>query len=254
MIDADTFYNYQAPANSLAGKIILVTGAGDGVGRAASLAYAEAGATVILMGRTQSKLEQVYDAIEAAGYAKPAIVPFNFEGAAEQDYIEIKNVLATEFNQLDGLLHNAAELGPCTPLVNYSLSYWHKLMQVNVTAPFILTKTLLPMLQESDNGSIVFTGSSVSTKGKAYWGAYSASKGALENLMQVLADELDGTSNVRTNSINPGPVRTRMRASVCPAEDPATVATPESIMNQYLFLMNADSIGISGQQFNAQKS
>jgi len=245
-------HRYQAPSSLLADKIIMISGAGAGIGKAAALTYAAYGATVILLGRTLAKLEAVYDQIENNGHPKPAIIPMNFEGAAEQDFVEVASVLQTEFGKLDGLLHNASELGPRTPMANYPLSAWQKLFQVNVTAPFILTQTLLPLLQSSEDASIVFTGSTVGLKGRAYWGAYAASKAANENMVQTLADELDGNKRLRVNSINPGPTRTRMRAEAYPAEDPATVTAAEDIMNAYLFLMGRDSAGINGQQFNAQ--
>jgi len=124
-------------------------------------------------------------------------------------------------------------------------------MQVNVTAPFLLTRALLPLLRQSADGRIVFTASNVGRKGRAYWGAYAVSKGAMETLMQVLADELENTP-IRVNSLNPGPVRTRMRASAYPAEDPASVSMPVSIMNAYLFLFGPDGKATHGQQLDAQ--
>jgi len=252
MTNAKKLVEYQPPSDLLRDKIIVVTGAGDGIGKAASLAFAAAGATVVLMGRTLAKLEAVYDEIEVAGHPMPAIIPINFEGAAEQDIIEVANVLGDEFGQIDGLLHNASELGPRTPISNYPLEQWQKILQVNVTAPFVLTKALTPLLLKSSSASIIFTGSGVGLHGRAYWGAYAVSKGAVENLMQTLADEFDGKDNIRVNSINPGATRTRMRATAYPAEDPSTLKAPEDIINRYLFLMGKDSEGISGQQFDAQ--
>lgn len=251
-MNSDVFLNYSPANNCLKNKIILVTGAGSGIGRQAALSYAEFGATVILLGRTLQKLEVVYDEIEKAGYPKPAIYPLNLEGAVEQDFAAMYDALANEFDCLDGLLHNASELGARTTLANYSLSDWHKLLQVNVTAPFLMTKALLPLLQKSTSASVVFTGSSVGIKGRAYWGAYSMSKAAMENMMQTWADELEGTSTIRMNSINPGATRTAMRALAYPAEDPATVTPAKDLMNRYIYLMSDDSAGISGQQFTAQ--
>lgn len=251
-MNPDVFLNYSPLNNCLKNKTILVTGAGAGIGRQAALSFAEHGATVILLGRTLQKLEAVYDEIEKAGMPKPAIYPLNLEGAVEQDFAAMYEALANEFSCLDGVLHNASELGARTTLANYPLFDWHKLLQVNVTAPFLMTKALFPLLQKSTSASVVFTGSSVGIKGRAYWGAYAMSKAALENLMQTWADELDGTSTVRMNSINPGATRTAMRALAYPAEDPATVVHPREIMNRYIYLMSDDSAGISGQQFSAQ--
>ena len=251
-ITSEEITQYVAEDNLLADKTILITGAGDGIGRTAAITFAHYGATVILLGRTMAKLEKVYDEIESAGGPQPAIFPMNFEGSTEHDYDALREVLATEFEYLDGILHNAGELGPRTPIKNYPLEQWNKLFQVNVTAPFALTKSLMPILEKAPSASIVFTSSGVASKGCAYWGAYAASKAAADNLMETLADELEGTCKVRVNSISPGGVRTRMRASAFPAEDPITVPEPKEIMNRYLFLMGKDSENISGQRFNAQ--
>ncbi|PCK10070.1 MAG: YciK family oxidoreductase [Alteromonadaceae bacterium] len=252
MTTPSTFQKYQAPKGLLDDKIILVTGAGDGIGRVAALYYASFGATVILLGRTLKKLEAVYDEIENQGNRQPAIFPMNFEGAAEQDIVSLHDAISEEFGRLDGILHNAAELGAQTPISNYALETWNKLLQVNITAPFMITKALLPLLSKADNASILYTSSSVGHQGKAYWGAYAVSKAAGENFVQVLADELDGSS-VRVNSINPGPVRTGLRAKAYPAEDPATVALPEAVMPTYLYLMGEDSKSLNGEHINAQE-
>lgn len=252
MITSQELGKYKAPPDLLKDRNIIVTGAGDGIGKAVALAFAAHGATVILVGRTQSKLEQVYDEIEARGYPTAAIYPINLEGANEHDFAVMAETLAKEFSELHGILHNASELGPRTPIANYSVTEWQKVLQVNVTAPFMMTKALLPLLQKAESASIIFTGSSVGIKGRAYWGAYAVSKAATENLMQVLADEMEGTSKIRINSINPGATRTKMRATAYPAENPGTVAAPEELTNRYLYLMGRDSELVSGRQFNAQ--
>lgn len=244
--------SYRAPKDLLAGKIIAVTGASDGIGAVAAKTFASYGATVILIGRTVPKLEQVYDAIETAGGTQPAIYPICLEGASEKDYEDMHNRLEETFGHLDGLLHNAGELGQRTPIVSYKLATWQKVMQVNVTAEFMMTKALLPLLEKSDSASLIFTTSGVGKVGKPYWGAYAVSKFATEGLAQVLAHELDGTSNIRVNCINPGSTRTRMRATAFPAENPATVKTPEEIMPSYLFLMGNESEDVTGQSLNAQ--
>src|SRR5690606_35127478 len=210
------------------------------------------GARVILLGRTVKKLEAVYDEIEAAGHAQAAIYPIDFSGASEDDYNEMAAVLQKEFGRLDGLLHNAGELGPRTPLGQYPADTWQKVMQVNATAPFLMTKALLPLLEAAPQASVVFTGSSVGYEGRAFWGAYAVSKAAVENMMQIFAAELAETTAIRVNSINPGATRTGMRANAYPAEDPRTLKTPEDIMPLYLYLMGDDSKGTSGQQFLAQ--
>lgn len=240
---------YNPSSQLLDGKIIAVTGAGSGIGRDAALCYAAHGATVVLLGRTIEKLEQVYDEIEAAGHPQAAIYPINFEGAVEKDYQDMCNSLDDAFGHLDGLLHNAAELGERTPIENYSIDTWQRILQVNVTAPFMMTKALSPLMQRAEAASVVFTGSSVGYKGRAYWGAYSVSKAATENLMQILADEFEEVTKVRCNSINPGATRTRMRAAAFPAENPATVKEAADLMPLYLYLMGPDSLQDNGIQF-----
>ncbi len=243
---------YSPPADLLANRVILVTGAGDGIGRAAAISFAAHGATVILAGRTVAKLEQVYDQICDAEYPQPAIYPVCLAGASEQDYMDMATNIETMFGRLDGLLHNAGELGQRTPIANYSLATWQKVMQVNVTAQFMMTKSLLGLLEKSRDGSILFTSSGVGRVGKPYWGAYAVSKFATEGLTQVLANELEDTTAIRVNCINPGATRTRMRATAFPAENPHTLKTPEQIMPLYLYLMGPDSRGTTGQSLDAQ--
>ncbi|REG84210.1 YciK family oxidoreductase [Marinomonas pollencensis] len=245
-------FDYQAPEQLLKDKIILVTGAGDGIGKAAALSYAQHGATVILLGRTTKKLEAVYDIIEAQGYPQAAIVPLNLDGVSEHDFTELANTLQNEFGRLDGILHNASLLGERTPLENYDAEIFDQVMKVNVSSQFMLNQALLPLLKAAPKASIVFTTSSVGRKARAYWGAYSISKFATEGMMQLLADELENTSNIRSNAINPGGTRTTMRASAYPAEDPQTLPTPEDIMPVYLYLMGDDSEGINGKSLDAQ--
>lgn len=246
-------FDYHAPEQLLKDRIILVTGAGDGIGKAAALTFARYGATVLLLGRTVAKLEAVYDMIENEGGQKPAIIPLNLEGATEKDFDQVATAIEDAFGRLDGILHNAAVLGSLTPMEQYEVPVWNKLMQVNVTAPFMLTRALLPLLRQSESASVVFTSSSVGRKGRAYWGAYAVSKFAVEGLMQVLAEELkDDEHNIRVNTINPGATRTTMRAMAYPAENPIHNPTPEDIMPLYLYLMGSDSENITGQALNAQ--
>ena len=246
-------HDYKAPEGLLKDRVIMVTGAGDGIGRIAAKTYAAHGATVILLGRTISKLESLYDEIEAAGHPQPAIVPMNLEGATARDYEEMAVTLEDNFGRLDGLLHNAALLGQRSPIEHQDPDTWAKVMQVNVNAAFNLTRALIPALRSSGSASVIFTSSSVGRRGRAYWGAYAVSKFAVEGLCQVLADELDDElNNIRVNSLNPGATRTNMRAHAYPAENPMTNPAPEDIMPLYLYLMGKDSEGVTGQQFDAQ--
>lgn len=244
--------DYQPAADLLEGKTIMVTGAGDGIGRAAALAYAAHGATVILVGRTESKLEAVYDEIETAGHPKPALVEMDFSTATEENYIHLAQGLAGEFGHLDGLLNNASLLGERRAIESTSYKVWEEVMQVNVNAGFLMTRHLLPLLQAAPSASLVFTSSGVGRVGRAFWGPYAVSKFATEGFMQVLSSELENTSNIRVNCINPGATNTAMRRTAYPAEQPDTNPSPEDIMGVYLYLMGGDSVGTTGVSFDAQ--
>ncbi|WNK18924.1 YciK family oxidoreductase [Halomonas piscis] len=244
--------DYQPAADLLQGRIILITGAGDGIGRAAALACARHGATVILLGRTIAKLESTYDAIEQAGGPQPAIFPLNLEGATHADYLDMAETLHQEFGRLDGVLHNAGLLGRITPFEQYNPELWEQVMQVNVTGPVWMTQALLPLLKASDDASVVFTSSGVGRKGRAYWGAYAVSKFATEGFVEVLADEMDNQHAIRVNTLNPGATRTQMRRTAFPGEDPDALRTPDDIMPTYLWLMGPDSQGVNGEKVDAQ--
>ena len=246
-------FHYQAPNQLLKDKIILVTGAGDGIGKTAAITYAKHGATVILLGRTTKKLEAVYDYIEKQKYPQAAIVPLNLDGAAEHDYLELANTIENEFGRLDGILHNASVLGERTSLVNYDPTLFEQVMRVNVTSQLILNQALLPLMQKAKHAAIIFTSSSVGRKAKANWGAYAISKFATEAMMQLFASELaDLSPHIRANVINPGATQTNMRANAYPEEDSTTLSTPEDIMPLYLYLMGNDSLTVNGQSLDAQ--
>lgn len=244
--------DFIAEPQCLLGKIILVTGAGDGIGRAAALSYAQHGATVILLGRTVDKLEAVYDEIEAAGYPQAAIYPVHLRGAAMKDYEELANTIGREFGHLDGVLHNAGVLGQRRTLAQTTVDSWDEVLHVNLTAPFMMTQALLPMLAAAENASIILTSSSVGRKGRAFWGAYAVSKFGTEGMMQILADEEFELNNTRVNSINPGATQTVMRRTAYPGENPQDNPLPDVIMPLYLYLMSDASAAVNGQQFDAQ--
>ena len=245
-------FKYSARPDLLKDRVILVTGAGRGIGAAAAKTYAAHGATVLLLGRTESNLSALYDEIEAAGHPQPVVIPFDLETALPHQYDELAAMIEAELGRLDGVLHNASIIGPRTPIEQLTGEQFMQVMHVNVNATFMLTTALLPLLKLSGDASIAFTSSSVGRKGRAYWGAYGVSKFATEGLMQTLADEIDGLGSLRANSINPGATRTDMRAQAYPAEDPTNNPTPEEIMPVYLYLMGPDSKGINGQALDAQ--
>lgn len=243
--------DYSVSSQALTGKTILVTGAGDGIGKHAAICYAQHGATVILLGRTVAKLEQTYDEIESLGGAQPAIIPLDMNGATKQHYQDMADTIEGQFGHIDGILHSAGQLGVIAPFEHISEAAYDEVMQVNVKAPFLMTQTLLPLLHKSADARLIFTTSTVGHVGRAYWGAYAMSKFATEGMMQVLADELSNTS-IRVNAINPGGTRTKMRAQAFPAENPETLKTPQDIMPLYLYLMAPEGLAQHGQCFDAQ--
>ncbi|WP_404340316.1 YciK family oxidoreductase [Pseudoalteromonas mariniglutinosa] len=244
-------HTYKAAENALTDKVILITGAGDGIGRVAALTYAKHGATIILLGKTTSKLEAVYDEIIAIDGPKPAIVPMDLKGATKQNYRDLAATIEQQFGKLDGLLNNAGMLGSLGPLEHFCVSTFENIMKVNVTAQAMLTKYLFPVLRKSDSASIVFTSSGVGRQGREFWGAYAISKFAVEGMMQTWACEVAKT-NIRINCINPGATRTAMRASAYPGEDKNKLATPTDLMPTYLYLMSDDSQDVNGQSLDAQ--
>jgi len=245
--------SFSAKKNCLKEKIILVTGAGDGIGRCAAMTFASYGATVLLLGKTESKLNAVYDEIVQKQWPQPALLPFDLKSTDPEQYKIIAKVITENFGQLDGLLHNAGILGDRTSIESYKPNRWMETLQINLNAPLLLTQALLPLLKNGRHASIIFTSSGVGRTGRAYWGAYGVSKFATEGLMETLAEELVETTKIRVNCINPGPTRTTMRAQAYPGENPESLKTPEQLMQTYLYLMSDESIQVTGQSFDAQK-
>jgi len=225
-------------------RVILITGAGDGIGKAVALACAGRGATVILLGRTVHKLEQVYDEIKNNGWPEPAIYPMNLEGATPADYDDLNANIDKEFGRLDGLLHNAGWLGAPMPIDIYDTELWYKVMQVNLNAPFLLTKACIPLLRKSSAARVVFT---ADDKSSAYWGAYGVAKAGQLSLMQILADELE-SKNIPVNAVIPGPIRTRLRTMAYPAEDMRKLTRPEEITDAFVYLLS-EGITETGKTF-----
>jgi len=241
--------DYHPPKDLLHDRIILVTGAGDGIGKAAAIAFAEHGATVVLLGKTVPKLEQVYDLIEAAGGPTPAIYPMHLEGATPHDYDELAATLQSNFGRIDGILHNAASLPYLSRIKDYEVEDWLKTMQVNLNAPFQLTQACMPLLAASDDARVLFTTDEVGHVGKAFWGAYSVSKFGVEGLTQVLAAELE-KGPIRVNCIDPGPTRTALRKRAFPGDDNSTLKPPEALVPLYLWAMGPDSRETTGQRLS----
>lgn len=238
--------------DELANKTVLVTGANDGIGRAVALACARVGAEVLLTGRDEAALEGVYDAIVNAGGKTPGLIPLDLRATQSQPYEELAEALMGARLAIDGLVHNAGVLGERRALSQTSPESWQEVLQVNITATFLLTRALMPLLERAPRASIVLTSSSVGRRGKAYWGAYAVSKFATEGYMQVLADELANTSSIRVNSLNPGAVNTRMRRAAYPGEPPDTNPSPEALTDNWIYLLSDASSSVHGETLNAQ--
>lgn len=251
MLDLD---NYKIPSNSLDGKTIVITGAGSGIGREVARSYSKFGADLILLSKSQEKLETLYDEIKPDDSKNIVIQAIDFAASEEKDYINIVEAINEEYPKIDGLVNNAGILGEKKSIEQYNYNTWKEVQTVNLDAGFLLSKHLMPLMKEANKSSIIFTSSGVGRVGRAYWGSYSVSKFATEGLMQVLSEELQNTSSIRVNCINPGPVRTKMRESAYPAENPESNALASEIMKPYLFLMSDVSEGITGQSINAQEN
>ena len=237
---------------NLKDKIVLITGAGDGMGKAAAIEYASQGASLILLGRNVKNLEKTHDIITASKAPKPMISLMDLSKADGNDYQELSDNLMNKYGHLDGLLLNAAILGDRSPISQYDISTWVNTIHVNLTSQFILTKSLLPSLEKSTSASVIFTSSGVGKIGKAFWGAYSVSKFGVEGLCQILSDEYQNDKTIRFNCINPGAIQTKMRKSAYPLEDPQKLLTPEDVLDKYVWLMSDVSKEIDGQSIDCQ--
>jgi len=244
--------NYTYADDVLRDRIILVTGASDGIGRALAVHAAGLGAQLILHGRNVRKLEKVYDEIESLKSApRPSIAVMDLASADANSYKTLVESLSEEFGRLDGLVHNAGILGERYSIEQYDAALWQEVMHVNVTAAFALTQVCLPMLKAAPDPSVLFTSSGVGKIGKAFWGAYAVSKFATEGLSQVLASEHD-PEKLRVNCVNPGAIRTALRLAAYPAEDRDKLKRPEDILATYIYLLGPDSKGVSGESLDAQ--
>jgi NAD(P)-dependent dehydrogenase (short-subunit alcohol dehydrogenase family) len=244
--------HYTYADDILRDRIVLITGASDGIGKALALHAASLGAQVILHGRSVPKLEKIYDAIkEIDGAPRPSIAVMDLESANAESYTTLAHSIESEFGRLDGLVLNASILGERYSIEQYNAVLWQKVMHVNVTSVFAMTQVFLPLLQKSEDPSVIFTSSGVGRTGRAHWGAYAVSKFATEGFSQVLADE-HRHGKLRSNCINPGATRTSMRLAAYPAEDRDALKRPEEILAPYIYLLGPDSKGITGESFDAQ--
>jgi NAD(P)-dependent dehydrogenase (short-subunit alcohol dehydrogenase family) len=242
--------DYEPRRADFEGRVILVTGATRGIGKAVATALARRGATVILHGRRAKALDDLYHELLPLG-PEPSVADLDFERAQGDAYQQLVDAIEERYGRIDGLLHNAGILGDRSAIEDYDIGVWQRVLHVNLTAPFILTRCLFPLLRASDDASIVFTTSGVGNKGRAFWGAYSVSKFGTEGLAQIIAAENE-SAGIRCNLVNPGGTRTQMRRSAFPAEDPATLPAPEDVVMPYLYLLGRASHGVTGQRLNVR--
>lgn len=248
-------YSDIAPKNadvSLSDKVILITGAGAGIGEQLALGAARAGAIVLLLGRKEDALNAVYDQIISEGLAEPVVIPMDLGTLDEPQANQLSHMIGDAFGRLDGLVHNASLLGKLGPVATANLNEWSQVMTVNAFAPVVLTKALLPLLNESQGASIIFTSSGVGRQARAFWGAYSASKFATEAISGILAAELE-TDGIRVNCVNPGATNTKMRRAAFPGESPESIASAASLVPAYVFLLSEQAKGIHGASIDLQK-
>lgn len=230
---------------------ILITGASAGIGRSLALHLAQLGATCLLLGRNIGALEAVYDEILEKGGPEPAIIPFDLSNLDPERLNEMVEAIADRYDALDALVHNAAILGDRIPFQQYRLTTWSQVFRINFDAPVALTQALLPLLQRSNKGAILFMSSSVGKQPRAYWGAYASSKYAVEGFAKLLVDELHNTSNIRVSIVNPGATRTKMRKAAYPAEDPSSVKPPADLMPLLTVLISPFSDAPRGHRFES---
>ncbi|MDT8363486.1 MAG: YciK family oxidoreductase [Nitrosomonas sp.] len=245
--------NYQAHQDLLKNRVILVTGAGQGLGRAAAIAYARHGAAVILHGRKTEKLENVYDEIEAIGKSSAIILAFDLTEAADENAAALADAIATQFGRLDGILHNAAWTYGAMPLAQHKLEQWQTLMQVNLLAPAELTRACLPLLLDAPDASVIMTGETHGRFPSAYWGGFAVAKAGVEALVKIQAEEWELYPNLRINMLIPGAVNSPQRIKTYPGSDNRRLPYPEDLMKTYLFLMGSDSARVSGKTFACQE-
>ncbi len=231
----------------LEGRVVVGTGAGQGLGRAVALDCAAHGATVALVGRKLEKLEATYDAITAAGAPEPALVPLDLATAGTPEYESLNQVIRKDLKRLDAIAHCASHFVPLGPLANQSLEQWMTLLKVNIAAPFAITRACLPLLAASPDSSVAFVGETHGAHPLAYWGGFAVAKSGLSSLATIWSEELEHKLKPRMNVIIPGPIATPQRALSHPGEDRSRLRRPEEAARALLFLLGPDSSGINGK-------
>ncbi|HEX6827897.1 MAG TPA: SDR family NAD(P)-dependent oxidoreductase [Burkholderiales bacterium] len=243
---------YEAPSDLLKDRVILVTGAGRGIGRAAARALAARGATVILLGRKVKVLEAAYDEIVAAGHPQPAIFPMNLEQAEDADFTAMAQGIAGQLGRLDGILHNAVASFVPAGLEHYKLAEWMAQLRVNLAAPAALTRACLPLLRQAPDAAVIMTSDTHAQRPGAFWSGLAISKAGVEMLVKIQAEEWDGAPGLRINAVVPGPVHSPQRQRTHPGEMKDKLAKPEDLLPVYLYLMGPDSLGTTGQVISCQ--
>jgi NAD(P)-dependent dehydrogenase (short-subunit alcohol dehydrogenase family) len=238
--------DYNPPKDLLDGRVVLVTGAGQGLGRALALDAAAHGATVALLGRKLEKLEATYDAITAQGGPEPALIPLDLAAAGTPEYDALNQLVRKDLRRMDAIAHCASHFVPLGPLANQTLEQWATLLKVNLAAPFALTRACLPLLSAASDSSVVFTGETHGAHPLAYWGGFAVSKAGLSVLARVWADELEHQGKPRMNVFIPGPIASPQRAMSHPGENRQRLRTPEAAARVMLFLLGPEGKGCNG--------
>ena len=227
--------------NLLKNKNILITGASKGIGKSLSVNLSKYGANVIMLSRNENALDAIYDSLKKKYKTDPCILKCDLENIDDEKSQEIANIISKNYQNLDSIIHNAAILEKMSDIESFDLQTWDKVMRVNLTSSFILSKYLIPLMKSSTTPRIIFTTSSVGKKGKAFWGAYSVSKAGVNALSDILSDELESISNIKVFNFDPKATKTNMRAMAYPAEDPSTIKNPDQLINYYLWMLSEKS-------------
>jgi NAD(P)-dependent dehydrogenase (short-subunit alcohol dehydrogenase family) len=237
---------WSASSGCLRERVVLITGASGGLGRASALAATRAGASVILLGRKVRALEKAYDELGALGLAQPAIYPLDLSGATPNDYAELAATIEREFGRLDGIVHAAAHFGGLQPAANIAPDDWLRSLHVNLSAPFMLTQACLPLLQQAGDASVVFVLDDPARMAKAHWGAYGVAKQGLSGLASILHEELENTS-IRVHALLPMPMRTALRRAAYYGENTLDLPVPDVAADALVYLLGADGVAARGK-------